>query len=890
MTEIQSKIIKKYLQLNNFIELKEYITNNKLKIEDFKTDYFDPLIYAIEKKKTELINFFIDNYSTFNYELKNGKTPLFVAIHTDNLHVADMLINRKANINYCTKNFHTILSYLAIKRDYSPIHTTYVIEHGFKRNYLELCQGKTFFQYFKGNCSPEQIIIIMRDHTKYYYGFIVEFIIHVKNKEKISTEYIQKLLSFHKQKLYMVNSLFKNAIKSKKLNIIKSLEKYSDIIKEECSDISFRNIVFPYRKDCYEYCIGKIFGVDYQDKLGKTALMYASKYGLIDVVKNLVEVKKANLHIKDNQGYTALYHAVSSGRFGIVKYLIQQNANINECNSDGDSLLICAVKLGYFSLVKLLIQNKININHQNKDGNTALHVAIAKQTYMNSIRHLIINQADVNIKNNNGETSLALAIKNNFMEAINLLLEYKADINSVDNFNNSILTLAIKNDLSYMLIESILSLGANINVKDEDNNTPLRIAIHNGNINTLVRLINHGVDINEENDQNESILDYAFREDHIDIAKYLIRKGAIINKKYYQELKDINLMIIINDDINDEKNHYSINRKIRGYTTLMICCQNNFINIVKYLLDQNVYINEKNQFHETALHHAISGGHYDIIKLLIDHGADIHIKDNDNLTTLMYASREDKKDIVQLLLDHNAEINEKDNEDWTALMFATRNGHNEVVKLLLQYGAEMNVVNKEQQTLLTLAAKSGSSEVVDTLIQYGVNINEIGNNEVSPLKAAISENDLNMIKCLVSHGINISSEAAIDATRYKRIEILDYFLGLGVSVNSSNVSGTLLMQATRTGNTSMIKLLIEKGADINKEVKYLTALRISGIYEYDDIAKILIENGATIDKDSFEDIIAYRLAGYDIEDEDKEMYPDYLFKDNNMSNDFDYNY
>eukprot|EP00833_Pecoramyces_ruminatium_P006391 jgi/Orpsp1_1/1180423/evm.model.c7180000073387.1 len=496
-----TQIIKKYLQFNNTVALKDYIINNKLNIEDFRTEKFDPLIYAIEKKQTENINFLIDNYSNFNYELKNFKTPLFVAIEKNNLLVADILLNRKANINYCTKSGHNILTYLAIKRDYSPVHTTFAIQHGFNRNYLELCQGKTFFQYFKGNCSPEQINIIMCDHKKYYYEFIIEFVIHVKNNDKISTEYIQKLSSFHQQKQYMIMSLFENAVKSKKLKIIKYLEKYRNIIKTECNDIIFRKVIFPYRSDCYNFCISKIFGVNYQDILGKTALMYAAKYGLNNVVRDLVENKKADINIKDNQGETALHQAVNSGRFNIVKYLIQKKANINVCNNNGDSLLISAIKLGYFSLVKLLVQNKININHQNKDGDTALHVAIAKKMYMNSIRHLVINQANVNIKNNVGETPLALAIKNNFMEAINLLLEYKANINSVDNCNNSILTLAIKNDLSFMLVEAILTAGADIHVKDENNNTPLRIAIHNGNINTLIRLISHGVDINEENEQ-----------------------------------------------------------------------------------------------------------------------------------------------------------------------------------------------------------------------------------------------------------------------------------------------------------------------------------------------------------------------------------------------------
>lgn len=877
--------INKYLQLNNFSFFKQYIINNNLKIEEFRTENFDSLIYAIEKKQNDFIDFLIDNYSTFNYELKNGKTPLFIAIEMNNIPVADILINRKADINYCTKNGHSVMTYLATKRDFSAAHTAYILEKGFHRDYLNLTHGNTFFQYFKGNCSPDQIKIIMKDQKAYYYNFIMDFVIKLKNDKALSTQYLQSLCNFYQQKVYMINTLFKRAVKSKNIKIIKFLQKYASIIKKECSDTTFRRVIFPYNKDCFDFCVNEIFGVDYQDPLGKTALMYATKYGQFNIVQDLIEIKNANIHIKDNQGNTALQHAVNSGRFEIVKYLIQHQGNINDCDNEGNSLLICATKLGYFSLVKLLVQNHSDVDHQNNEGNTALHTAINLKLYMNSIRHLIIKKANFNIKNNLGETPLALAIKNNFVKAINLLLEHKADVNACDSLNNFILTLAINNDISFMTIEAILAAGAEINVKDENGNSPLRIAIKNGNINTLVRLINYGADINEVNEQGESVLDYAFSEEHIDIAKYLIRKGSIINKKYYEELKHLNenpqeMPDYFNNNCN------SIHRKVRGYTTLMISCQNNLVNVVYYLINQGVDVNEKSEYHEIALHHAITGGNYEIVKLLIENGADIHVKDDDNLTTLMYASREDRKEIVQLLIDKGAKINEKDNEEWTALMFATRNGHHEIVKLLLEHGAQMDILNKEQQNLLTLAAKGGSTEIIDILIQHGVDINDVGNSEVTPLKAAISENDLDMVQCLVGHGIKVTSEAAIDSARYNRMEILNYFIGLNVDVNSANASGTLLMQATRTGNTTMIKLLIDKGADVNQEIRYTTALRISGIYEYDDIAKILIDHGAKVDEDSFEDIIAYRLAGYEVKN--KDLYPNYIFKDNNMDMDDDY--
>jgi ankyrin repeat protein len=61
--------------------------------------------------------------------------------------------------------------------------------------------------------------------------------------------------------------------------------------------------------------------VNIQDIWGKTALIYASFYGRLEVVKYLVEDGKADVNIKTNTGWTALMLASKFGRLDIVKYL-----------------------------------------------------------------------------------------------------------------------------------------------------------------------------------------------------------------------------------------------------------------------------------------------------------------------------------------------------------------------------------------------------------------------------------------------------------------------------------------------------------------------------------------------------------------------------------------
>lgn len=62
--------------------------------------------------------------------------------------------------------------------------------------------------------------------------------------------------------------------------------------------------------------------VNEQDILGKTILMFASRYNQFDLVRYLVEECGANIHIKDVTGHDALYMAAYSYNLNIVCYLL----------------------------------------------------------------------------------------------------------------------------------------------------------------------------------------------------------------------------------------------------------------------------------------------------------------------------------------------------------------------------------------------------------------------------------------------------------------------------------------------------------------------------------------------------------------------------------------
>lgn len=91
----------------------------------------------------------------------------------------------------------------------------------------------------------------------------------------------------------------------------------------------------------------------------------------------------------------------------------------------------------------------------------------------------------------------------------------------------------------YLVVEKLISDGANVNEPDSRGYTPLWHAIWDGNILTVEVLLNKGADVNAEGKNGYSPLLYltetnCYGTDNIEIIKLLIKSGADINVKNHQ--------------------------------------------------------------------------------------------------------------------------------------------------------------------------------------------------------------------------------------------------------------------------------------------------------------------------------------------------------------------
>ena len=93
---------------------------------------------------------------------------------------------------------------------------------------------------------------------------------------------------------------------------------------------------------------------------------------------------------------------------------------------------------------------------------------------------------------------------------------------------------------------------------------------------------------------------------------------------------------------------------------------------------------------------AAINNYIEIVKLLLDSGADINKQDDDGYTALINAAFYNRIEIVKLLLNASVNIDKQDNRGNTALIWSAYNNYREIVEILLDYGADEFILNNNK--------------------------------------------------------------------------------------------------------------------------------------------------------------------------------------------------
>ena len=302
---------------------------------------------------------------------------------------------------------------------------------------------------------------------------------------------------------------------------------------------------------------------------------------------------------------------------------------------------------GNFKKIKECLANGVDVNARDICGYTALMLA-SKKGHFEIVKYLVEHGADVNVQDNWDWTALINASHNGHLEIVKYLVANGADVNAKNDSGWTALEMSKTDEIWEYLKPKVSHINKN---------HALINCANRGNLEQIKYFLANGADVNFE---YSCILSYALLNKHLEVAKYFIANGLYINTQ------SISLSEIYEVDLNKEAREF-----LRLYVTFFESASNGNLEAIKECVLQNdVFVNAKNNNGETALVLASINGHFEIVKYLVEHGADVNVQDK---------------------------------WDWTALINASHNGHLEIVKYLVANGADVSIKNNNDETALDKA-------------------------------------------------------------------------------------------------------------------------------------------------------------------------------------------
>lgn len=110
-----------------------------------------------------------------------------------------------------------------------------------------------------------------------------------------------------------------------------------------------------------------------------TPLWAAAVSGNLNVVEYLVLETKVDINSCSDSGSTVVRSCCYMSHYDIVKFLIENGADIRKANSSGGNCLINSV--ASYKLCKLLLEHEADVNAYDLQNKTALHYSICEHNF-----------------------------------------------------------------------------------------------------------------------------------------------------------------------------------------------------------------------------------------------------------------------------------------------------------------------------------------------------------------------------------------------------------------------------------------------------------------------------------------------------------------------------
>ena len=463
---------------------------------------------------------------------------------------------------------------------------------------------------------------------------------------------------------------------------------------------------------------------------GKNCLHIAALYGHLYLCKKLISDHNFNVHLADNEEYTAVHYSAYSGSYKLFKLFVDKGSDIHLKTITGANCLHIAAFSGYLYLCKKLItKHNFDVHLADNEGCTVVHYSACRDGY-ELFKFFVGKGTDIHLKTITGFNCLHIAAsKGNFNLCQKLINKHNSDVHITDNEGFTALHRSAQNG-SYELIKFFTSERIDIFHKTTCGMNCLHIAAVSGHVSLCKSLINmHNFDLNIANNNGFTALHCSAQNGSYELLKFFVEKGTNIFSKTE-----------------------------RGMNCLHIAALSGHLDLCKTLINEhNFDVNMTDSEGFTALHFSAENGSYDLVKLFADKGTDIYLKTEEGMNCLHIASCNGHLNLCKILIDkHKFDLHMTDNDEWNPLHFSAKSGSYDLFKFFADKGTDMYLKTTAGFSCLHLAAVYGHSKLCRKLInKHDFDIHLTDNIGFTALHCSAEYGSYELIKSLVDKGTDI---------------------------------------------------------------------------------------------------------------------------------------
>lgn len=398
--------------------------------------------------------------------------------------------------------------------------------------------------------------------------------------------------------------------------------------------------------------------------------------------------------------------------------------------------------------------------------------------------------------------------------------------------------------ISFLLVLLTALAPQHVRAQDDDveeDNSELLKAVRTKDLAKVKLLLAADAPLNVENEWRETALDLAIESDQLEVVRLLLAKGAESRGNLQDAASNNNLVMV----------KLLIQHNYAHGNALVYAAENNNMEMVKALIEagSKVNISQKrksglfSKYYVTPIEMAISNNNTTMVLYMLDNGGSLEDALNEVLTSsneelikkvidradnfddlLWRAMSTNKISIAEYLIEKGADPRKIDDAGNTILHQAAATGNDDIVHYCLEkLGLDAYAINYQKETILMKAVAANNSALTSYLLEKGAHANSLNAKGENAL-FYIKENNLEMFELLVRNGADVSQKSTdnssllINAAKDGNFSIVRFLLINGADITAKNDLGHTAFQyiiSPYGRNEELTKLFMDRGVDIN---------------------------------------------------------------------------